>query len=67
MVRGTVSGAAELVMRTGEDPAELRRRVTSPNGTTERAVTVLQASGLGDTLDEAMAAAISRATELAAE
>ncbi|MEB4614685.1 pyrroline-5-carboxylate reductase [Leucobacter sp. M11] len=67
MVRGTVSGAAELVMRTGEDPAELRRRVTSPNGTTEQAVTVLQAAQLGATLDEAMAAAVRRAGELAAE
>lgn len=67
MVRGTFAGAAELVMRTGEEPAELRRRVTSPNGTTQQAVEVLQGANLGELFDRATAAAIARAAELAAE
>ncbi|MFI5061879.1 MAG: pyrroline-5-carboxylate reductase, partial [Actinomycetales bacterium] len=41
LVNGTFLGAAELLVSSGEDPAELRRRVTSPGGTTERAVAVL--------------------------
>ena len=41
LVNGTFLGAAELLVSSGEDPAELRRRVTSPGGTTERAIAVL--------------------------
>ena len=42
MVQGTFRGASELLAASGEDPAELRRRVTSPKGTTERAIAVLR-------------------------
>ncbi|XPP27894.1 MAG: pyrroline-5-carboxylate reductase [Leucobacter sp.] len=66
MAEGTVTGAAELLARSGEDPAELRRRVTSPNGTTERAIDVLQEGGWAETFDAALAAAIARSKELAA-
>jgi len=66
MVGGTFLGAAELLEASGEDPAELRRRVTSPKGTTERAVAVLQEAGLGELFDRATAAALARAKELAA-
>lgn len=59
----TVLGAAEMVRRTGEDPAELRRKVTSPGGTTQAAI---------ETLDqyrfrEGMQAAIARCAERARE
>ena len=43
-----------------------RRRVTSPKGTTERAVAVLQDARLDDVVAEATAAALARAKELAA-
>ncbi len=66
MAEGTVTGAAELLARSGEDPAELRRRVTSPNGTTERAIGVLQGADYAETFDRALAAAIARSEELAA-
>lgn len=66
LAEGTVTGAAELLARSGEDPAELRRRVTSPNGTTERAIAVLQEGGFAETFDRALAAAIARSHELAA-
>ncbi len=66
MAEGTVTGAAELLARSGEDPAELRRRVTSPNGTTERAIGVLQGADFAETFDRALAAAIARSEELAA-
>lgn len=66
MVETTFLGAAELLAAGNVDPAELRRRVTSPNGTTERAIEVLQGAQLGETFDRATAAALARARELAA-
>lgn len=66
MSEQTFIGAAALLAASGEDPAELRRRVTSPKGTTERAVAVLQDARLDDVFAEATAAALARAKELAA-
>jgi len=66
LVRETVRGAAELVIASGEQPEELRRRVTSPNGTTERAIAVLAGANLAELLDTAMQAAMARAREIAA-
>jgi pyrroline-5-carboxylate reductase len=62
----TVVGAAELMRRSGETPAELRRRVTSPKGTTEQAILVMQEAHLGDVYDRALAANIRRSQELEA-
>lgn len=64
MVQGTVRGAVELLARSGRTPADLRRAVTSPKGTTERAVAVLQEADLAATLEQAARAAIARAEEL---
>jgi pyrroline-5-carboxylate reductase len=66
MVNGTFQGAAELLVSSGVDPAELRRRVTSPKGTTERAVAVLQEANIGEIFDRATSAALARAREIAA-
>lgn len=66
MAEQTFIGAAALLDATGEDPAELRRRVTSPKGTTERAIAVLQSADLAGLLSEATDAALARARELAA-
>jgi pyrroline-5-carboxylate reductase len=65
MAERTFIGAAALLEATGEDPAELRRRVTSPKGTTERAIAVLQAAHLDGVFAEATDAALARAKELA--
>lgn len=61
----TFIGATTLLAASDVDPAELRRRVTSPKGTTERAVAVLQEARLDDTFTEAAEAALVRAKELA--
>ncbi|MCU1469419.1 MAG: proC [Glaciihabitans sp.] len=66
MVNGTFLGSAELLVSSGVDPAELRRRVTSPHGTTERAIEVLQSADLKELFDRATASALARAKELAA-
>lgn len=66
MAEQTFIGAAALLDATREDPAELRRRVTSPKGTTERAIAVLQGANLAGIFAEATDAALARARELAA-
>ncbi len=66
MVENTFLGASELLAASGETPAELRRQVTSPKGTTERAIEVLEEAGLSALFDRATDAAIRRAGELAA-
>lgn len=62
----TFIGATSLMAASDVDPAELRRRVTSPKGTTERAIAVLQEARLDDTFTRAAEAALARAKELAA-
>ncbi|WP_426321475.1 pyrroline-5-carboxylate reductase [Microbacterium sp. E-13] len=66
MAEQTFIGAAALLEASGDDPAELRRRVTSPKGTTERAIAVLQEARLDDVFGDATDAALARAKELAA-
>lgn len=61
----TALGAARLAMASDVDPAELRRRVTSPGGTTEAALQVLQKGGLVELFDQAVNAASNRSKELA--
>lgn len=66
MAEQTFIGAAALLAASDDEPAELRRRVTSPKGTTERAVAVLQQAGLDDVFARATDAALQRAREIAA-
>lgn len=66
MVEGTFRGASELLAASDDDPAELRRRVTSPKGTTERAIAVLEEAHLAEVFGRATDAALARARELAA-
>jgi pyrroline-5-carboxylate reductase len=60
----TVAGAAEMVLETGETPAVLRDRVTSPGGTTQAGLAVLKERGFSDAVVEAVAAAARRSAEL---
>ncbi|WP_106814889.1 pyrroline-5-carboxylate reductase [Microbacterium timonense] len=62
----TFIGTAALLEASQDDPAELRRQVTSPKGTTERAIAVLQDARLDDVFTAATDAALARAKELAA-
>jgi pyrroline-5-carboxylate reductase len=61
----TVSGAAKLMLETGEDAAELRRRVTSKGGTTEAAINTLEEKGVREAIVSALLAAQARSVELA--
>jgi pyrroline-5-carboxylate reductase len=67
LARRTVSGSGALLAAREEDAAALRQAVTSPRGTTERALAVLMAEAAWPALvREAVAAAVARARELAA-
>ncbi|HSP76203.1 MAG TPA: pyrroline-5-carboxylate reductase [Cryobacterium sp.] len=65
MVNGTFLGATTLLAASDLSPTELRRQVTSPSGTTERAVWELEKGGLKELFDRATDAALARARELA--
>lgn len=65
LARVTVSGSGELARLSDEPAEQLRRNVTSPNGTTERALAVLMAEGaLAPLMTRAIAAATARSREL---
>lgn len=66
LVQQTFRGAVELLAASGRDPRDLRRQVTSPNGTTERAIAVLESADLAGLFERATAAALARSKELAA-
>ena len=66
LARATVAGAGELMHQSPTPAADLRKAVTSPNGTTQAALDVLMAGdGLQPLMDRAIAAAAHRSRELA--
>ena len=64
LVRQTLLGSAELLAQSDDTAAELRRKVTSPGGTTEAAIHHLDAHAVADTLLAALRAAHARSVEL---
>lgn len=67
MVSETFLGASALLVKTQDDPADLRRQVTSPNGTTMKAVAVMEEADLHNLFINATSAALARAKEIAQE
>lgn len=74
LARATVAGAGELLHRSTDEAADLRRAVTSPGGTTAAALAVLMGEGdatssatgpMGDLMRRAVEAAARRSRELA--
>lgn len=63
----TALGAAQMAITSDVGPDELRRRVTSPGGTTERAVAAFDEAGLREIFGRALAACAARGKELAAQ
>ncbi len=61
----TALGAARMAVASDVDAAELRRRVTSPAGTTEAAINTFQAGGFEALVEQALNAAAHRSAELA--
>lgn len=67
LAQHTALGAARMAVESQVEAGELRRRVTSPNGTTEAAIRCFQAGGFSELVHQAMQAAQQRSAELAAQ
>ncbi len=63
----TMLGAAKMAMDSDDAPSELRRKVTSPNGTTQAAIESMQANEIGRQIGEAMQACYDRSQALSEE
>jgi pyrroline-5-carboxylate reductase len=64
MAVSTLSGALKLLDESGAEPQALRRKVTSPGGTTEAALSVMEKHQVKSRIIEAVIAAAKRAAEL---
>ena len=62
----TILGAARMLVESGEDAATLRRRVTSPGGTTQAGLEAFEEGGLRALVERAVGAATRRGAELSA-
>jgi pyrroline-5-carboxylate reductase len=65
LARGTVTGAAALAQASAESPADLRRAVTSPNGTTQAGLAAME--GIDALMTATVAAAAARSAQMARE
>ena len=63
----TMLGAAKMAMGSEDAPSELRRKVTSPNGTTQAAIESMQANNIDRQIGEAMQACYDRSQALSEE
>ena len=63
----TAVGAAKMALMSSSDPAELRKQVTSPGGTTEQALNTFIANNMETLVEKAMQAAKQRSIELSEE
>ncbi|MFE4229741.1 pyrroline-5-carboxylate reductase [Arthrobacter sp. NPDC056886] len=64
LARETVAGAGFMLAEPGADPSTLRKAVTSPNGTTERAIATFDERGLPAIIADGARAAAARAAEI---
>ncbi|AFT66117.1 pyrroline-5-carboxylate reductase [Cycloclasticus sp. P1] len=67
LTQETALGAAKMALESSEPASVLRQRVTSPGGTTERAIGILEEQGLRDILQAALLGAKERSIELSDE
>lgn len=64
LARETVAGAGFMLAEPGADPSALRKAVTSPNGTTERAIATFDEGGIPSIIAAGAKAAADRAAEI---
>ncbi len=64
LVQQTALGAAKIALESSESPEQLRRRVTSPGGTTQQAIDVFQQGGFVELVAKAVKAARNRSIEM---
>lgn len=63
----TALGAAQMSIASDDNPAELRRKVTSPNGTTQAAIESMQGNHVGEYIQQAMRACSERSQAISEE
>ncbi|MCK9608755.1 MAG: pyrroline-5-carboxylate reductase [Methylomonas sp.] len=64
LVQQTALGAAKIALESAESPTQLRERVTSPGGTTQKAIETFQQNGFADLVGKALLAARDRSIEM---
>lgn len=64
LVQQTALGAAKIALESAESPTQLRERVTSPGGTTQRAIETFQQNGFTELVAKALTAAKDRSIEM---
>jgi pyrroline-5-carboxylate reductase len=64
LVQQTALGAAKIALESSESPEELRKRVTSPGGTTQRAIETFEQGGFSELVLKALHAARDRSIEM---
>ncbi|NOS75651.1 MAG: pyrroline-5-carboxylate reductase [Methyloglobulus sp.] len=64
LIQQTALGAAKIALESSETPGELRKRVTSPGGTTQQAIETFEAGGFSQLVSEALRAAKDRSVEM---
>jgi pyrroline-5-carboxylate reductase len=64
LVQQTALGAAKIALESDESPEQLRKRVTSPGGTTQRAIETFEQGGFADLVSKALHAARDRSIEM---
>jgi pyrroline-5-carboxylate reductase len=64
LIQQTALGAAKIALESSESPEQLRQRVTSPGGTTQRAIETFQQGDFSQLVSRALHAAKDRAVEM---
>ena len=64
LVQQTALGAAKIALESPESPAQLREKVTSPGGTTQKAIESFQQNGFSEIVSKALKAAKARSIEM---
>jgi pyrroline-5-carboxylate reductase len=65
LVRETFAGSLKLLSKSDETPSQLRKKVTSPGGTTERIIATFDEASLKSIFEAGLRAAVARAEEIA--
>ena len=64
LVQQTALGAAKIALESSESPEQLRKRVTSPGGTTQQAINTFEQGGFSELVSKALHAARDRSIEM---
>ena len=67
LIQQTALGAAKIALESDETPGQLRHRVTSPGGTTQRAIEIFEEGAFTQLVSKALHAARDRSIEISKE